>query len=300
MKFREFGKSLADYIKEIYLEKSKEIPQEGVHADLHMHPYIKDRNSLEHTLDVMYNNEIDLLAITTHGKGSKKEHDFWKVKELIKEEGMEMDDKGRYFSIDYKEKQLNFIGGYEMYVYLPDVKGRIDIISLMPEKGFEKVAEKGMNFDDYMELNRKYDSMVVGAHPFTLWDPFLYRLIPFRLADEEERRNIQENFFTEVDCVDLVATNALWMKISDKLVEECYEGKALANSDVHAKCRFARTRIGESRNIFPELDLGTDSELYGSLLDNIRSGNFESHLKHLSPEQFFVSLCTGDNPPGFP
>ncbi len=303
MKPTEFIRAMENYLREVYLEKAPKLP-EGVHSDLHAHPNIHDEDSLEHTLQVMHENGLNLLSITTHGTGDEAEFDYWKVKDMIKEsdsgEKYRMKDKGKAFSLTYKGKEFHFIPAYEMYVHLPGVNGRIDIISVMPEKGFEEATKKGMQFDEYKKINDDYGAIVIGAHPFTLWDPFLLGVISFRLADQDERKNMQDNFFPQVDSVDLVATNALWMTRSDELVQEHYQGKPLTNSDVHAKCRFARTQLGISRNIFPELDFETDSRLYETLLKNIKEGNFQNHLRHLSPMQFLVSLCMGKKPIGFP
>ena len=303
MKETEFMKAMENYLREVYLEKTPDLPA-GVHSDLHAHPNIHDEDSLEHTLKVMHENGLNLLSIATHGTGDNAEFDYWKVKDMIKgsdaEEKYRMKEKGRTFSLTYKGKEFHFIPAYEMYVYVPGVNGRVDIVSVMPEQGFEKTIEKGLQFDEYKKINDDYQAIVIGAHPFTLWDPFLFGAIPFRLADKDERKNMKDNFFPQVDSVDMVATNALWMTRSNELVQEYYPGKPLTNSDVHSKCRFARTQLGISRNIFPDLDFETDSRLYEELLRNIKKGNFQNHLKHLSPMQFTVSFCMGKNPVGFP
>ncbi|MEE9525177.1 MAG: hypothetical protein V3V78_01050 [Candidatus Woesearchaeota archaeon] len=294
MKPSELFKSVKDYLKEVYFSKSKEIP-DGIQADLHVHPYITDKESLEHTLQVMDENGLDLIALTTHGKGGRYEHDFWRVKELAKAE-CDVEDKGRLFTVNYNGKELNFIPGYEMYVTLEGVKGRIDMVSLMSEEGFVSEVEVGMNFKDYQKISDKYDAVLTAAHPYTIWDPWP---LPFRLAKEEERNVIKEKIFSEVDSVDLVATNALWMHISDSLVEEDYE-KPLTNSDVHGKNRYARQKMGCSRNIFRELDFNSDKNLRKTLITSLNSGDFENYHNHLSPMQFFVQLCMGKKPIGFP
>ena len=171
MKAHEFVKAMRNYFNEIYLAETPKLPI-GVHSDLHIHPYIHDDSSLEHTLQVMHNNGLDLLAITTHGAGNGVEFDYWEIKRMIRESDLEqkfkIQDKGRSFSLRYKDKKLYFIPAYEMYVYLPGVQGRIDIISLMPEKGFEKVITAGLQFDEHKKINDDYGAIAIGAHPFTL------------------------------------------------------------------------------------------------------------------------------------
>ena len=152
MKADEFRKAIGNYLDEAYLKKTPRLP-DGIHSDLHVHPYIRDESSLEHTLQVMHNNGLDLLAITAHGTGDEFEFDYLKVKDMIKvadsEERFQMKDRGRSFSLRYQGKEFNFVGAYEMYVYIPGVNGRVDIVSVMPEQGFEQASKEGIQFDEY-------------------------------------------------------------------------------------------------------------------------------------------------------
>ena len=58
--------------------------------------------------------------------------------------------------------------------------------------------------------------------------------------------------------------------------------------------------MGISRNVFSELDFKDDFALKDSLFKKIRKGDFADYLRHLTPEQFFVSICLGKKPIGFP
>jgi len=296
MKPTEFCKSMKDYLYDAYIKKKPDLPEEGIHADLHVHPYITDKESLDHTLEMMYENDLDLLAITTHGKGDEYEYDFWKVKEIAKKE-LIIDDKERLFTIKYNDKELNFVPAYEIYVKLDGIKGRIDMVSLMPEQGFEEDIGLGLDFKDYQKINDEYDAILIGAHPYTIWDPWP---LPFRLAKKEERKIIEEKLFPEVDAVDLVSTNSLWMHISNDHIKKDYGGYALTNSDVHGKNKFARKKIGCSRDIFDNLNFNSGNELKEDLLEKIHLKKFKNYEDYLGIGQFIVQLCLGKKPLGFP
>lgn len=284
--------------------KQPRINDDEMIADLHAHPYISSADNLHQTLDILVKNNVDLLALTIHGKGDFREFDFWKVKGLIEkrnlEEGLGYVDKGDSFQLNHKGKTLTFIAGYEVYVSVDGIKGRIDIISLMPDKGFEKVIREGLTFEEYLQINKDHDAIVIAAHPYTIWDPYgLNGFFKFRLATGEDRKRIRETVFPKVHGVDLVATNAAWMVRSNELLQQDYPRKPLANSDAHSPYNYTRKEIGRSGNIF-ELRLNNKSNLKYLLRESITLGNFRTYLNYTPPLQFLLAIAFDKPPNGFP
>ncbi len=263
-------------------------------ADLHAHPYISGFDDLIDTFKVMHDNNVELLAITTHGKGDQREHDYWTIKDSLKNSEVgnffQFEDKGKMFSVTFKDKKLSFVGAYEMYVYVPGVKGRVDIVSLMPEQGFEKKIVHGLNLHEYLEINDDHNATVFGAHPYTIWDPHGPNgILRFRLANENERKYIQDHLFPNVDSVDRVSSNCIWMSESDKLLFQDY-GKTLTNSDAHSKTPYNRREIGRSGNIFKK----------GRYLTDAIKGKEHRNYHFYTPIFQFATSIAFDNPKNFP
>lgn len=313
MKLSEFIKANVKYFIETELgsfidtvaSRQPIISYDETNSDLHTHPYISSVNDLYDTLDVLVKNNVDICAITTHGKGDSREFDFWKVKKLIEKANLisklDYDDKKTAFKITHKDKRLTFVGAYEMYVLLKGVKGRIDIVSLMPEKGFEKIAESGLEFEDYMKMNRDYGAIVIGAHPYTIWDPYGPKgFFKFKLATEDDRKRILDNLFSYVDSVDLVSTNCAWMVRSDELLQQDYQGKPLANSDAHSTNHYTRNEIGRSGNIFRLENHITGDTLREQLRYRIISNSFRTYFNHSPSLQFLQAIVLNKPPKDFP
>lgn len=266
-----------------------------VNADLHVHPYIIDARTLFSTLDIMVRHNVDELAITTHGKGRNIEYDFWTVKEIIERNSvakeLKYEDKGIVFNVEYKGEKLSFEGAYEMYVIVPGIEGRVDIVSLMPNKGFEKEVRQGMELKDYIKLNKEYGAIIIGAHPYTIWYPFgPFRCIKFRLASEDDRKRLQDELFPFVDSVDLVATNTFWMTESNRLLQEDYSGKPLANSDAHSVDNYARNEIGRSGNIFEKEGFAEGEIHRRNRKSAIVNNHFRTYYASMPCLKFFRSI----------
>ena len=270
------------------IEKGKYI------ADLHAHPYIsRDTPSedLSHTMDVMVKNNVRMLAVTTHGKGSPREMDFWDVKEFMIRNDIEFEDKGNMLTVEHKGKKLQFISSYEMYVEVPGLNGRLDVLVLLPEKEFREQAEQGMQFSDYVKLSRDNNGIVIAAHPYTIWDAHgPANFFTFRIANEGERKLIQDKVFTHVDSADRVSSNCAWMIHSDELLFDDY-GVTLTNSDVHAKTKYNRLEIGRAGNVLAE---GID------LREAIITRKHENYMNYTPSLQFLISIAFDKPPKGFP
>ena len=289
------------------------LPNE-TNADLHTHPYIASVGELQDTLDVMVENNVDLCAITTHGKGDSREFDFWKVKKLIEENSLadilsyqelSYQDLGLAFQVTYKGKTMTFVGAYEMYVHLDGIQGRLDIISLMPERGFENAMKPELSFKESLRINQDYNAIVSVAHPYTIWDSYgPAGLFKFRLGAKDDRKRIAEEMFPQVDVVDLVSTNCAWMIRSDELVERDYlelrGRKPLANSDAHSTRHLTRKEMGRSGNIFVLHDYSTGAELRGQLRGNILSDDFRTYHNHSPSIQFLLAIALNKPAEGYP
>ncbi|NYZ74171.1 hypothetical protein H0O00_03440 [Candidatus Micrarchaeota archaeon] len=267
-------------------------------ADLHAHPYISHANTrgdFFHTLKIMVKNNVSALAVTTHGKGNPREMDFWDIKEFILANdlgsALEFRDVGSTFSIKHNGKRLEFIASYEMYVEVPGVSGRVDVVNLLPEKGFIEKARPGMTLSDYAKLNRDYDAIMIGAHPYTIWDPHGPRgFFRFRIASDGERKAIQDNYFPLMDAVDRVSSNCAWMIESNALLLQDF-GKTLTNSDAHCKTRYVRHELGRAGNILKH-GIG--------LREAILSGQYRNYLRYTPILQFLISIAFDKPQKDFP
>lgn len=288
----------------VTLKQPKIQPDETV-ADLHVHPYITSVDDLVDTMRIMHKNNVGLCAITTHGKGDSREMDYWTVRQMVKDCGIEYEDLMQAFRITWQDRILTFIGAYEMYTKVEGVKGKVDVLSLMPDKGFEDKAKQDMAFIDFWDLNNQYNAMTIGAHPYTLWDPYgpggFFR---FRLATVDEREAMKVDMFPMVMCVDLVASNAAWMVKSNELLAKDFwksrTQKPLANSDAHAKNSYARNEIGRAGNIFRFRDYEQGIDLRAQLENDINLSEFETYLNHTPSLQFLISIALDNPPEGFP
>jgi len=279
-------------------------PRETI-ADLHVHPYITSIDDLADTMRIMKKNNVSMCAITTHGKGDSRERDYWTVRQMVKDDGIDHDDLHHAFRIDWQGTKLTFVGAYEMYTEVEGVKGRVDVVALMPDRGFEERAEPGMSFDDYVDICREYEALVIGAHPYTLWDPYgpggFFR---FRLATDDERSAMMENMFPKVLTVDRVASNAAWMVRSNELLMEDFWNsrmqKPLANSDAHSKNSYVRNEIGRAGNIFRLERHEHGADLRDQLSSEISAGNFRTYLNYTPAVQFLMSIALDKPPNDFP
>ena len=289
-----FPGSFADTIRKSQPKKEKD----EVFADLHAHPYITDKKSLYSTLDIMVAHNLDELAITTHMKWKGIESDFWQVKNLIQEKGLAeklcFEDQDLAFKLTHPEsgKELTFVGAYETDVRVPGFSrdACIHMVALMPDKGFEQEVQHGMRLDKYLRLDQDCSAITIAAHPYTVQDPWLFGLIPFRLAKSYERKAIQDEVFPFVDSVDLVATNALWMTESNKLLQEDYPNKPLANSDAHSTGSYARKELGRAANIFQKEENGTGDAHREDLRTKIKTGWFKTYLAEMPVGRFARAL----------
>ena len=123
----------------------------------------------------------------------------------------------------------------------------MDLISLMPDLGFIDAVEEGKSVQELVNVSWNCGAITIGSHVFTLWDPWCVGKIPFRLADEDERKRIFDEFCT--DRVDCVASNAFWMRESNELVKKRYI-HPLWTSDTHSKTKRMRMEIGRAGTIF--------------------------------------------------
>jgi len=303
------AKYLADTVPGSILDtvakKQPEIGEDETIADLHIHPYITSIDDLIDTMRVMKKNNVSLCAITTHGKGDSRERDYWTVRQMVKDDGIEHDDLYHAFRIDWQGTKLTFVGAYEMYTEVDGVGGRMDVVALMPDKGFEDSARAGMSFKDYADICDEYEALVIGAHPYTLWDPYgpggFFR---FRLATDDERSAMMESVFPRVLTVDMVASNAAWMVRSNDLLREdflkCRMQRPLANSDAHSKNSYVRNEIGRAGNIFKLDRHENGADLREQLSNEISAGNFRTYLNYTPTVQFLISIAFDKPPKNFP
>ena len=274
-------------------------------SDLHVHPFISSQQDFQLTLEALVKHNFGLCAITTHGKPSPAEQDFWGVKKFFEDDELakhlDYDDLGKAFQVTYQGKTLTFVGAYEMYVLLPGVHGTIDIVSLMPNQGFEHAVEHGLEFEEYLTMNNDYGAIIIGAHPYTIWDPYgPFGLLRFRLATEEDRKRITDNFFPLVVTVDLVSSNCLWMIKSNALLQQDYPGKPLANSDAHAFDNYTRSEIGRSGNIFELEEYRDGDQLREQLRQKITSNHFTTYHNHSPLFRFLSGIVINQPPEHFP
>ncbi|RMF54979.1 hypothetical protein D6745_03535 [Candidatus Woesearchaeota archaeon] len=305
MRFRDFLRGITSYSLETALGSILDTVRSGqpelkpgeIIADLHAHPYIYSENDLIDTLNAAKTNNVGILAVTCHAT-SKKQHDLSGVKRLFQNSTgylclLNRHDYGLSLSVDAIGKKITLVGAYETSVRLDGVSGGLDVLALMPDEGFSDHAKSGMPLDEYLDVARKHNAIIIGAHPFTIHDPYgPFGFFRFRLAKPEERVAIREKLFPEVESVDLVSDNAAWMVISDELVQQEYPGKPLANSDAHGIDSRTRREIGRSGNIFSLDKEPVGEELRNELRQAIVSGNFRTYHNHTPARQFLKSMVT--------
>lgn len=161
------------------------------------------------------------------------------------------EDMGVLVQVAHRGKQLYLMSAYEDYCTLEGVRGRTDLVIVGAEQGFAGRMREVESFEAKSTLAREYGAIVIASHPYTIWDPRGPRgVVRFRLASARDRHTIHSKVFTSVDCVDLVATNCMWMVQSNELVQHHYPGKPLCTSDAHAISGSVRREIGRSGSIF--------------------------------------------------
>jgi len=268
-------------------------------ADLHCHPNIKSLDDLYHTVGVCKKNNVGLIAIVQHYRGANPhdsdEYDYWQVLDLIERNERDLDLEITNIAKDklsFEIEGVKFIGGYEFYGCLDGVDGRLDLVPIMTEKGFKEEIKEGESVEELLKICQGYGAIKIGAHPYTLWSPWgPFNKIPFRLANEDERKNIRDNLFPSVDTVDLVAANTLWMLESNELVRDDYNGKPLYTSDTHAKSRSARKEIGRAGSIFKSHNLAGE-ELREDLREDIEYNRFRHYINYMPFKQFLLSVAS--------
>jgi hypothetical protein len=53
-----------------------------------------------------------------------------------------------------------------------------------------------MQLEDYIKLNKDHGAIIIGTHPYTIWDPFgPFGVIRFRLAEDDDRKRLQDALF---------------------------------------------------------------------------------------------------------
>ena len=277
-------------------------------ADLHAHPYINSQGAMIDTIDAMANHSVDILAITTHGSGNIREHDYWTVKEMCGNMGkisteMTFQDHGTYFTMDRNRKKFYFIGAYEKSVSVEGIEGKIDVVSIMPDKGLEKNLDSDINFDKYKKINDSFKALLIDVHPYTISDSygpseFFKSIFKFRSATPQEREILQKRVFRNVDCIDTVSSNTAWMTQSNNDASNDYQkifGKhPLANSDAHSNTQFTRREIGRSGNIFYFENFENDVTFREMLKLHIRNGLFDTYFNYTPSLQFVIGIALGD------
>ncbi|MBW2964525.1 hypothetical protein KY363_03625 [Candidatus Woesearchaeota archaeon] len=276
-------------------------------ADLHAHPYITTPYTFFRTLDTMVQNNVDMLAMTTHGNGNKREMDFQAVRNMLGtlSPNVRYRDMETAVVVEHGGKELTLVGAYEMYTELKGVRGKLDVLALMPDAGFEEEAKQGMTYQEYAELCREYNGIVVGAHPYTLWDPYgpdgLFR---FRLADKDERLAIRAQMFTDAESIDQVSSNAAWMVMSNHRARSDFlkvTGRpCLSNSDAHSNTTWTRNEIGRSGNLISLHEHDTGQELREELRKRIIWGDFRTYTNYTPALQFLMSIALDKPSEDFP
>ncbi len=323
MKSSELVKAIFRYIKETepgsfidtVVSNQPVVSNNKINADLHTHPYISSISDLYDTLDILVKHNVDLCAITVRAKGDNKEFDFRNVKNLIEGKKnlaskLDYGDHGKFFQVNYNDKTLRFVGAYETEVLLDGVNGKLHVVSLMPDLEFEEYTKDGRKLEECIKLSRDYGSIIIGAHPYTIWDPHGPKnIIKFRLATPDERKRINNQLFPVVDAVDLVSSNCLWMikssellqgdlhEINKQLEKEGYKIiPLLGNSDARARSHYTRNEIGRSGNIFELSEYESDDELRAQLRNKIELNDFEKYFQHTPSLRFLYAVLRNKIP----
>jgi hypothetical protein len=271
--------------------------KQGVTADLHAHPYISKPLDVKRTTDIMFDHQIDILASTVHGKMSKHEYRFEKVKILTKL--LEQMTRGRYlyhdrglaFQVSHELKYATVIGAYEICITHPLIRGTLDMVCLMPDPGYEALLRENIDWETALNIAQRYNGITILTHPFTISDP--HGPITFRPADEREKSEII-SLAKHFDAVDSVSQNALWMMNLDDEVKRAFSAikiPVLSNSDAHGVMNYARKEIGRSRNYFPHLIWDDGEELRLQLRKAIKNREFHTKTNYSPLGQFAAGVA---------
>jgi hypothetical protein len=259
-----------------------------VTADLHAHACIANIRDLRDTLDVLVEHNVGVFPIVTHGTGSAHDMNYWQVKDLVqaseKTQPFEFEDRGLAFDILHKGRRITHVPGYETWCFVDGIRGAVDVLALMPDKGFEDEARSGISFTEYLAMGRHHNAIVIAAHPFTICERG--RTPRFAVANAKEREVMGRKVLWEVDGVDVVGANCFWFICSNELLLKEYEGRPLANSDAHGTSHYTRQEIGRSGNIFDLGNWETGVELREMLRSRIRQEDFVPFLNYMSPPRF--------------
>ncbi len=293
-----FAKTVPGSIVSTVTKKQPELEENEYIADLHAHPYIVKEKDLIDTLDIMADNNVSLLSITSHGQGHSNECDLNMAKQILKytdfaknTDYLELENS---IHLNHRGKQLTLIGGFEYSLAVEGIKGKMDFIALMPDPEFDRSLDpKFVTFEQFISASQEYNAITMAAHPYTLSDPYgPFGFFKFRLADQKEREIIRDNVFPNVDTADLVASNCAWMVYSNEQVEEDYHGKPLTNSDTHGVNHYTRKEIGRAGNIFSfPREKSDEALLREKLHENIKLGNFRSYLNYTPSLQFITGVA---------
>lgn len=273
-------------------------------ADLHAHPQIRHMGDFMSTYYNCDCNRVDLLAITTH-LWSDDCMDYWSLKRIVELTGtseLYFADKGLMFEVSSKPKgrmlegrTVKFAPAYECEVQVPGVKGKSHIVVAMPDRGFAEAARDGMPLDELVDAAKHYQGMLIGAHPFTLVDPWKVPVlginIPFRLANKHDIAALKEELFPHLDCCDVVSSNCYWMTRSNDLLKKHYNGPMIACSDTHGVTNKTRGEIGRAGTVFYGNVLsakGEDTRLCIKVKVDLKK--FETYFAYTGNLQFYRSL----------
>ncbi len=278
-----------------------EKPEGYINASLHTHPMIYNCDDADMLFRNMARNDVDLCAIVKHGAEKDVNLSFWGARARIKCNPIladhlsldEFDEEDPMFRVSYQDKLLTLVPGYEISVRMGGVRGMVDMISLMPDHGFEKDprVKPGMDFNDFMKANEDYNGISVGAHPYTIHG----KLMKFRFANADERRFIQSLVFNAADVVDCVSDNVAWMAYADRLVAKDYikkmGRKPLCNDDAHATGPYTSREIGRSGNLFKMQMIQSGDMLRESLKKKILADDFLTYHHYTTPLRFLSGVA---------
>ena len=220
------------------------------------------------------------------------ELDYDQIKRMIKEDKkLEYKDLGRAFKVTHKGKELTLVGAYEVEFYIKKHDRFLNhMIVLMPDDGFDKYTKELRSLDEFVELGREYNAILLGAHPYSVKNPQARtKLSRYMVAPDDFQPLIEKNIFPKVDRVCEVSSNVGWMKKSNDLLEERCDKKALWASDASQK-----SDIGRAGTIFKLKDYKDGDELRYRLKKLIQTGQFRTYPGYKSPlsalEYFFFDL----------
>ena len=270
-------------------------------CDLHVHPYITSLDDFLGTVRIMAKNRVNVLAITVHKPDDPKQHDYWKVKDMLSSQASALgitgfEDKGLAFSFWFQHSPFIFVPAYETAVHVPGIRGTLDIVALMPDEGFAENIQPSPMLDEHLTLCRSYGAITVGTHPYTIHDPYgPAGFFKFRYAKPGERRRIQRAVFPQVNTIDQVASNCAWMVHSNEQAFSDYSREQqrlpLSNSDAHSTSSWTRNEIGRAANLFWLNEFREGSELRDQFREAIRDSDFKTFLEYTPSLQFLHGVA---------